>query len=288
MIPAPMTHNELAADLARHLRGNTGRMVWTDTQLGPAGSPRPDVYSVDKSFSNFKADAYEIKVSVSDFRRDITAGKWQSYRPFAHRVWFAFERGLVPLADVPRECGVIVRGEGGNWRAARKPTAQVIDNLPMKCWMKLLLESNPDPILKPAPRSGNRWQQERLAREKFGSEIADLLANRDRARDRILAETARLDGQAQALKDRQELDRKRWEQDRQREMASLNHEQADLAEALGLPRDCSVLTLTSALGAFEMKLRKGGALDRAIREMQALETMLGRMTKKDEVSHELG
>lgn len=34
-----MTHNELAEDLAQHLRGGTGRMVWTDTQLGPSGSP---------------------------------------------------------------------------------------------------------------------------------------------------------------------------------------------------------------------------------------------------------
>lgn len=288
MTQSTMKHNELAEDLARHLRGNTGRMVWTDTQLGPAGSPRPDVYSVDKSFSNFKADAYEIKVSVSDFRRDITAGKWQSYRPFAHRVWFAFERGLVPLADVPRECGVIVRGEGGNWRAARKPTAQVIDNLPMKCWMKLLLESNPDPFPQPEPRSGNRWAQERLARERFGNEIADLLANLDRARDRILYETDRLEKQGQALRDRQEQERKRWEQDRQRELASLSHEQAALAELLGLGRDCSVVKLACAISGLAEKVRKSGAVVRAIRDLQAIQTLFEHAAQKEEVPHELG
>ena len=34
-----MTHDELQEDLATHLRGNTDRMVWTNTQLGPAASP---------------------------------------------------------------------------------------------------------------------------------------------------------------------------------------------------------------------------------------------------------
>ena len=29
-------HDELADDLAAHLRGGTDRMVWTDMQLGPS------------------------------------------------------------------------------------------------------------------------------------------------------------------------------------------------------------------------------------------------------------
>lgn len=65
-----MKHDDLQEDLATHLRGNTDRMVWTNTQLGPVGSPRPDVFTVDKSFARFAADAYEVKVSVSDLRHD--------------------------------------------------------------------------------------------------------------------------------------------------------------------------------------------------------------------------
>jgi hypothetical protein len=31
-------HNDLARDLAEHLRQNTARMVWEDMQLGPSGT----------------------------------------------------------------------------------------------------------------------------------------------------------------------------------------------------------------------------------------------------------
>jgi len=272
-----LSHNELAEDLARHLRGNTGRMVWTDTQLGPAGSPRPDVYSVDKSFSNFKADAYEIKVSVSDFRRDITSGKWQTYRPFAHRVWFAFERGLVPISEVPRECGVILRGEGGAWRAARKPTAQVLENLPMHCWMKLLLESNPDPVLQIAPRRGDTWALQQKARKAFGDEVADLLANRDSARHRIQHETDELERQAVVLRERAAAERRVWDQERARQLATLDADQQELAEALGLSRDCSMRDLISALKNFSLRVVDSGALDRAIRDLQALQVLVGKV-----------
>lgn len=40
-------HDELAQSLAAHLRGDA-RMIWCDLQLGPSGSPRPDVYTIDK------------------------------------------------------------------------------------------------------------------------------------------------------------------------------------------------------------------------------------------------
>jgi len=118
-----LTHNQVADSLAAHLRGNTDRMVWTDTQLGPAGSPRPDVFTINKSYSRFAADAYEVKVSVSDLRHDLTEGKWQKYRRFAHRVWFAFPRGLAPITEVPRECGVILMGEGGHGAQPASPSA---------------------------------------------------------------------------------------------------------------------------------------------------------------------
>lgn len=278
-----MTHNALAEDLAQHLRAGTGRMVWTDTQLGPSGSPRPDVYSLDKSFSNFKADAYEIKVSVSDFRRDITAGKWQSYRPFAHRVWFAFERGLVPISDVPRECGVILRGEGGTWRAARKPTAQVLETLPMKCWMKLLLESNPDQPAQPIPRRGDSWALVEKARKKFGDELAELLGSRDRAQARLQAEAAELDRQSIVLRERAATERKQWDQERARQMATLDEAHQDLAQVLGLGRDCVPRDLIIGLRTIERQLRMGTELDRTIRQLEALKEVLAQVSTSTEV-----
>ena len=103
-----MTHNDLAASLAGHLLGD-GRMVWCDMQLGPLPSPRPDVYTIDKSYRHPKPTAYEVKVSVADFRSDVTSGKWQVYRRFAGAVYFAVPAGLASPSDVPDGCGLYTR-----------------------------------------------------------------------------------------------------------------------------------------------------------------------------------
>ena len=133
----PMTHDDLAASLAGHLRG-PDRMVWYDIQLGPSGSPRPDVYTLQKSFVRPTPMAYEVKVSTSDFRADVTAGKWQSYLTFACGVVFACHAGLLERADVPEHCGLIeLRGE--RWRYAKRPTLRPVE-VPERAWLKLLID----------------------------------------------------------------------------------------------------------------------------------------------------
>lgn len=85
-----MDHDELARSLADHLRA-PDRMVWCDLQLGPSGSPRPDVYTIFKSYVRPHPVAYECKVSYADYRGDITSGKWQTYLKYACGVYFACE-----------------------------------------------------------------------------------------------------------------------------------------------------------------------------------------------------
>ena len=82
-------HNDLMHDLAEHLRSNSDRMVWTDMQLGPVGSPRPDVFTVNKSYTQPRPLSYEIKISRADFRSDVTSGKWQKYLDYSAGVIFA-------------------------------------------------------------------------------------------------------------------------------------------------------------------------------------------------------
>ena len=65
---------------------------------------------------------YEAKISVADFRADVTAGKWQTYRPFSCGVVFAVPKGLIAKADIPPRCGLIVRGESG-WRTVKGPSS---------------------------------------------------------------------------------------------------------------------------------------------------------------------
>jgi hypothetical protein len=226
-----MKHDELQEDLAGHLRGGSDRMVWTNTQLGPSGSPRPDVFTVNKSFSRFRTDCYEVKVSVSDLRHDVTSGKWQSYRKFGHAVWFAFPRGMASLDLVPKECGVILRGE--TWRAARKPVAQVLDTLPRDAWLKLLMTDAEGPT-EPRPRSMHEWKAEEIARKKFGDQFAELLRDRARAEHNFEVYTRTLQEQAdklaQEIKDRRENALK----EAQREEAYLNNALQELGVELGL------------------------------------------------------
>lgn len=164
------THDALMEDLAGYLRG-PDRMVWTDMQLGPSGSPRPDVFTLQKSYSKPCPTAFEIKVSRSDFRADTTSGKWQTYLKFAGSVTFAVPDGLVTLADVPAGCGLIVRKEAV-WRYARRPTLQSITP-PFSACMKLLIDgvSRCSAPRQPVPRTATAWKEAESVRKKFGEAV---------------------------------------------------------------------------------------------------------------------
>jgi hypothetical protein len=56
---------------------------------------RPDVYALPHSYSKFCPVVYEIKVSVSDFRADVTASKFTKYFKYASAVVFAVPEGML-------------------------------------------------------------------------------------------------------------------------------------------------------------------------------------------------
>lgn len=169
-------HDELARDLAGHLLA-PDRMVWTDMQLGPSGSPRPDVYTLQKSYSKPHPMAFECKVSRSDLRSDTTSGKWQSYLKYACAVTFAVPDGLCTVADIPDACGLIVRKDAV-WRYARRPTLQQV-NLPFDACMKLLIDGVSRVVGPAIPRSRSVeiWRDNEAVRRKFGEAVA--IAARD-------------------------------------------------------------------------------------------------------------
>lgn len=269
-----MTHDELQADPAAHLRGNADRMVWCDTQLGPSGSPRPDVYTVAKSFSRFAADAYEIKVTASDLRRDTTSGKWQSYLPFEHRVWFAFERGLAPVEEIPRACGVMLRSPTG-WRAARKPVSQALPTLPRYAWVKLVIKLHAacEPA-QPRARVMSEWAAQRLARQKWGDDIGDLLRSRADAAGAYERETQRLADLAQVLREEQARQRASADAAAVRDMAALDKAMVHLGLLLGVPCDqCTAVQRRSAIYRFSRRL-EARELSTTITNLQALQELL--------------
>lgn len=242
-------HDDLANDLAAHLRGASDRMVWTDMQLGPSGSPRPDVYTVPCSFAKFRPVAYEIKISVSDFRRDVVAGKWMSYLKYASGVIFCVPAGLIKKEDVPAGCGLMTRGETG-WRTVKGPTLKSVDTLPRDAWLKLLIDgvarihNDTDKRLRQGIE--NDWIREQRLRAKLGDTVANAL------RDSMLG-THDLAMANERLKHATEDARKRYteivshaEERARKESTQIDAARHELARALGLSADANVWDIVHA------------------------------------------
>lgn len=232
-----LTHDQLATDLASHLRGHSNRITWEDMQLGESGSPRPDVYTMEPTYTRLTFEAFEVKVSVADFRRDVTAGKWQAYLAYANSVTFAAPAGLIAKDMVPATCGLILRGANGAWRYAKKPVSHQLTELPWKAWIKLLLDGVTRANGTNRTTYFREWQAADKLAAKFGTEIAAMLSDIPRlaqmhqqAQQNYEAERQRL--AAQLAEDRLSMQKQR---DVERERCS--GAVGKLAVALGLPAD---------------------------------------------------
>ncbi|HDR9135954.1 TPA: hypothetical protein QDB11_000561 [Burkholderia vietnamiensis] len=242
-------HDDLAKDLAAHLRGASDRLVWTDMQLGPAGSPRPDVYTVPCSFARFQPVAYECKISVADFRRDVTAGKWTSYLRFAAGVIFAAPAGLLKKEDIPAGCGLIVRGPDG-WRSLKGPTLKNVDNLPRDAWIKLII----DGMAWLADQSHeqlhaglcNEWTLEKKLRARLGNIVADAVRDQLHAESRLKTATERLESLAEEAERERRLILDRAKEHAQRDAAQIDGARIELARVLGLPASAGAWEIASA------------------------------------------
>ncbi|MBW2638503.1 MAG: MmcB family DNA repair protein [Deltaproteobacteria bacterium] len=159
-------------------------MIWTDMPMEQAGSCRPDVFTLHKSFTRPRPTAYEIKVSISDFRSDITSGKWQKYLKYAGAVTFCVPKGLVSKSDIPAGCGLMVRGDE-SWRTVKAPTIQKIPDLPVNTWMKLLMSGiDQEYSMRRADRE-HQFSQYSAARKNFGEDVAQVILDIGGARSLI-------------------------------------------------------------------------------------------------------
>ncbi|MDD1789074.1 hypothetical protein [Burkholderia gladioli] len=267
------THNALAEDLAAHLRGASDRLIWTDMQLGPAGSPRPDVYSVPCSFARFQPVAYECKISVADFRRDVTAGKWTSYLRFAAGVIFAAPAGLLKKDDIPAGCGLIVRGPDG-WRSLKGPTLKNMENLPRDAWVKLIIDGLAREVER-QKREGraaivSEWKLTHLLRAKLGDLVAEAVRDRLSAEHRLHDATEALKTAAKEAEDERQLILSRSRERAQRDATLIDEARAKLATALGLRRNADAMVIAQACHEAARRLN-------ADREIQRLRAQLDRV-----------
>jgi len=236
-------HDDLAHDLAAHLRGISDRRVWVDMQLGPAASTRPDVYTIPCSFTRFTPLAYECKVSVSDFRADVTKGKYTDYLAYASGVIFACPAGLLKRDDIPKGAGLMTRSDEG-WRVVKAPTLAKCPDLPRALWLKLVMDGERRDherqmyMEQHCKRELNEYHAAQKVRAKFGEVIAAAIDDHrrqttrrlDDLRHRISMEAARLETELQHLEDR----RKAARQHEERECSEMLR---DLAAAVGMEPD---------------------------------------------------
>lgn len=198
------THNGLAEDLADHLRGmSRPMMVWLDMQLGPSGSMRPDVFAMAPTYGQIDTRAFERKVNRSDFLADVTAGKALSYMQVAGALSFAAPKGLIRRDEIPEGCGLIERGDD-KWRWVRRPTIQRIQSLPTKVWMKLVIDGIArahDPRGSLRQRLSSDWERQSATNKVLGNELGAILADRNRAIQRLKFEKEQAEEDARKVRD---------------------------------------------------------------------------------------
>lgn len=223
---AGWSHDGLLEDLAAHLT-KPDRMVWCDMQLGPAGSPRPDVFVMRKSYSNPEPRAYEIKVSMSDFRADVTAGKAMGYLKYGGAVVFAVPDELARLVkpELPGGAGLMARSARG-WRTVKKPTQSPV-KLPEEALLKMLIDG--------VERERRAYRAEQASAYAITRRLREDIAKLVR---RAISEPEALEEKLERAKQRTEAVIKDQEQARERALAelrrSVNSEIRLVAKDLGL------------------------------------------------------
>lgn len=259
----PIDHDELALSLAEHLRAQE-RMVWCDMQLGSSGSPRPDVYAIFKSYVRPQPMAFEVKYSVSDFRSDVTSGKWQTYLKYACGVVFACEGTLIKPDDLPGQCGLIAyNAELKTWRMKKKPVLSVPE-IPRETYLKLLI----DGVNREGPhrtRDPFYSREQKAVRKKFGDTVADIIRDTTQAAYNIeMAEKT-----AKRIVDNANIQAQRIRDEDTIKMAPIRKQ---MCEALGLPETADTWKIVQAAKA----ISNSAEMHPALRELKNLTTTINR------------
>lgn len=150
-----MTHDQLAASLAKTLRSNKydNRVTWENLGFSQNGvwqrdagyvgayQCRPDVFSIRPTLDVRKCQpwTHEVKVTRSDFFSDVKSGKYKQYAKFSCRLFFAVPAGLVRISEVPSECGLWEYASLNGWLLTKKAAHCKDWQLTDRHLMKLIL-----------------------------------------------------------------------------------------------------------------------------------------------------
>jgi hypothetical protein len=111
----------------------------------------------------------EIKVSRSDFLRELKARKWEGWLPFVHRFYFAAPAGLLRLDEIPDGCGLYVVDDSGVRCPREAASRSDAEPLPEATWIDL------------ARRASRLAERFRRAADDPVAELAALKVSHERA-----------------------------------------------------------------------------------------------------------
>ena len=222
------SHNALQQDLFDHLN-RPERIAWADMQMGPSGSVRPDIFTLNKSYTNPRPLSYEVKVSVSDFRSDVTSGKWMSYAKFSAGVLFCTPKGLITKADLPDGCGLMIRSDKV-WRTVKGPTLSKKFTLDQDLMLKLIINgvdrarSHQERV-----KEWNIWRISATFKKQLGEDVAEYIKDKSFALERLEQTKQQAKENARNAQQRIEADR----QEALSGLADIDQQIGCLAEMLG-------------------------------------------------------
>lgn len=137
IVGTQMKREHLAMEAVRKRSAKDDYMkIWRNALNSLPNVKIADVMSVIPSYKRFSLSMYEVKVTRSDFLRDLRYGKWKGYLPHCHRLYFAVPSGMVKKEEIPEETGLIVRGPKG-WKVTKPGRKRKVD-IPLDTLLSLL------------------------------------------------------------------------------------------------------------------------------------------------------
>lgn len=120
-----MRTSEITASLAAGLaiRANPPTLCFTEIALDGDWGREGRFDLVALTFEprrSVSIDGYEVKISRSDFTKDVDSGKWRKYLRSVNRLTYAVPAGLVRKEEVPPGIGLITVSDGGRWQTVRR------------------------------------------------------------------------------------------------------------------------------------------------------------------------
>lgn len=124
-----LTHDELIDSLALLLQARD-HIIFKNFALGSPMNqiwlPVADLIAIKKSFTSFHITIYEVKANRPDFLQEMRSEKWRKYLPHCNQFYFAIQRNVADIKEIPPEAGIMFY-HNDFWRRRREGAWRKLD-----------------------------------------------------------------------------------------------------------------------------------------------------------------